>query len=109
MLAWFYIDLGMKMHLNITKCCQGLFLHCVIYFKDPEVQVNHQWPIDDVTLVTSLKPDGQPTHCLWWQTFDGRHIAVVSTNVGFDSMMFHVKHLLLYLCYFELPSYIYDM
>ncbi|XP_052768315.1 uncharacterized protein LOC128208770 [Mya arenaria] len=60
----------------------NLFIIPALPMLDPSVQVNHQWSVDDVTIVTCLTPRALPTHCVWWQTLDGRHIAIVATTVG---------------------------
>ncbi|XP_052272508.1 uncharacterized protein LOC127873013 isoform X1 [Dreissena polymorpha] len=60
----------------------NIFIIPAVPMLDPSIQVNQLWSIDDVTIVTVWKPRGTPTHMVWWQTLDGRHIAIIATKLG---------------------------
>ncbi|XP_053407428.1 uncharacterized protein LOC123565052 isoform X2 [Mercenaria mercenaria] len=60
----------------------NIFILPALPMLDPSSQVNQLWRVDDVTIITCLKPRGVPTVITWWYTLDGQHIAIVATKLG---------------------------
>lgn len=61
-----------------TPC---LYVLPALALLDPAACVDQLWSLDDCTVVP-VAAQGVLCAACWWHTFDGRHVAIVSTKVG---------------------------
>ncbi|CAG5123144.1 unnamed protein product, partial [Candidula unifasciata] len=68
--------------LLVTEATQEIFIIPAVSIVDSSAIINQIFKTDDVTVRKFKATSGHITCGLWWQTLDGRQIAVIATNAG---------------------------
>ncbi|BFZ08491.1 hypothetical protein BsWGS_11531 [Bradybaena similaris] len=68
--------------LLVTEAAQEIFIIPALSIVDSSAIVNQVFKTDDVTVRTFKATNGHVTCGQWWQTLDGRQIAIIATNAG---------------------------
>lgn len=68
--------------LIVTETSNEIYILPALSIINPNAVVNQIFKTDDVTVHPFKKTCGQVTCALWWQTLDGKQVAIVATKVG---------------------------
>ncbi|XP_005100274.1 uncharacterized protein LOC101858037 isoform X2 [Aplysia californica] len=68
--------------LIVTESSQEAFIIPALSIVEPDALINQLFKTDDVTLRTFQCINGIVCSALWWQTLDGRQIAIIATDIG---------------------------
>ncbi|CAL1526241.1 unnamed protein product [Lymnaea stagnalis] len=68
--------------LIVTEVSQEIFIVPALSIIDSEAVVNQIFKTDDITKLTFKITSGNVSCGIWWQTLEGKQVAVIGTTVG---------------------------
>ncbi|XP_059167595.1 uncharacterized protein LOC131949741 [Physella acuta] len=75
-------DPTMTWLLIATETSEEIYIIPALSIVDSDAIVNRIFTTDDVTVRAFHLTRGNVCHALWWQTLEGRQVAILATNIG---------------------------